>query len=105
MALFFGISPGEERTAPGIRVAVTADGERVWMHGKWLDLGREHGMVWYAKNVSFARPDGAVRRLGQFPAWVVQGTGRRAPAAAMFSVTQFRGGLVVVDDVTYPVAR
>lgn len=46
MPIFLGIEPGETRTAPGIRVTVLADGETVWMHGKWLDLGPDHAVAW-----------------------------------------------------------
>lgn len=37
MATFAFIGPGEEKTAPGLRVRVTDDGESVWMQGKWLE--------------------------------------------------------------------
>jgi hypothetical protein len=100
---FFGIFPGEEKSATGIRVAVTPDGERVWMHGKWLDLGAEHAVAWIDGPAEFIRPDGRRLKLGSFPAWVASGNGRRAPCAVMFSVTQFRGGRIVIGRKTFPV--
>ncbi len=100
MALFFGVSPGEERKAPGIRLTIPTDGETAWFHGKWLDIGDEHGVIW---------PDGKSLRLGQFPAWVIYGSGRNAPHAAMFSVSQFRGGRIEIKSGRsrneYPVPR
>ncbi len=97
MPHFFGISPGEEKTAPGIRVRVSDDGERVWMHGKWLDLGPDHAVIWIEGDAEFRRPDGKILKLGQFPAWVVRGKAKRNPAmAAMFSFSQFEGGEVIL---------
>ena len=92
MAHFFGIAPGKEKTAPGIRVRVSEDGERVWMHGKWLDLGESHAVAWIERGAHFYRADGRVLRLGQFPAWVIKGTGKNPVICAMFSFTQFIGG-------------
>lgn len=100
---FFGLAPGEEKSAPGIRVTVTSDGQRIWMHGKWLDLGTEHAVAWIDGSAEFIRPDGKRLKLGAFPAWVVGGKGRGAPCAAMFSITQFRGGRIVIGRKTYPV--
>lgn len=92
MAQFFGIAPGEEKTAPGLRVRVAEDGEHVWMHGKWLDLGDDHAVVWIgcSEMVRFVRHDGVALRLGEFPAWIVRGTGRRKALAAMFNIGQFK---------------
>lgn len=100
---FFGIAPGAENSALGLRVAVAPDGERVWMHGKWLDLGTEHAVAWIDGPADVIRPDGKRLKLGSFPAWVVWGKGRGAPCAAMFSITQFRGGRIVIGRKTYPV--
>jgi|SRR5665213_28331 len=94
MPHFFGIAPGEQRKAPGIRVSVTADGESAWFHGKWLDLGPDHGVIWIEGAATFTLRDGRRKRLGQFPAWVVHGSGKGAPHAAMFDIGQFRGGSI-----------
>ncbi len=96
MPLFFGISPGEERTAAGIRVGVRADGEAVWMHGKWLDLGEDHAVIWIDGEATFVRPDGKRLRLGMFPSWPVFGRGPKAPHAVMTNIGQFRGGHVEI---------
>ncbi|MTK11876.1 MAG: hypothetical protein F8N39_07260 [Clostridiaceae bacterium] len=92
MARFFGIAQGEEKTAPGLRVRVSEDGERVWMHGKWLDLGPDHAVIWIERKAEFRRSDGRSLRLGDFPAWVCRGTGKHPVIAAMFNVSQFEGG-------------
>ena len=97
MPHFFGISPGEEKFALGIRVRVTKDGERVWMHGKWLDLGPDHAVIWIEEKATFTRKDGKPLRLGDFPAWIVKGKGKRPAIAAMFSFTQFEGGSITVS--------
>ena len=96
MARFFGIAQGEEKTAPGIRIRVSDDGERVWMHGKWLDLGGDHAVVFISpgERAQFVRPDGRKLVLGQFPAWIVRGKSKRPAIAAMFSFSQFEGGSV-----------
>jgi hypothetical protein len=89
---FFNIAPGEEKTAPGLRVRVSDNGERVWMHGKWLDLGDDHAVVWVDEGQAarFIRSDGSVLRLGDFPAWVCRSSsGRRRALAAMFNIGQF----------------
>lgn len=103
MAEFFGIEKGGEFSAPGIRIAVPQDGEDVWMHGKWLGLGPDHAVAVIVKAAEFIRPDGRRLRLGQFPAWVVRGKGKRPAVAAMFNIAQFRGGKVVIDGVETPV--
>ena len=103
MPAFFGISPGETRSAEAIRIEVRADGEAVWMHGKWLDLGPDHAVAVFAGGASFQRPDGKVLTLGDFPAWVVRGKGKRPMIAAMFNVGQFRGGVVRLGEIEYPV--
>ena len=110
MAHFFGILPGEERKAPAIRVSVPAAGETVWMHGKWLDLGPDHGVIWIDRGATahFIRPDGKALRMGLFPAWVVYGSGKNAAHAGMFNVGQFRGGQIIIRakrsrDVIYDV--
>lgn len=92
MPQFLGLARGEERTAPGIRVRISDDGERVWMHGKWLDLGPDHAVAWIEGAATFVRPDGKELRPGQFPAWVVRGAGKRPAMAMMFNAGQFRGG-------------
>ena len=96
MPRFYGIAPGEEKTAPGIRVRVSDDGERVWMHGKWLDLAPHHAVIFIApgRKAVFRRPDGQARTLGQFPAWTIRGTGKRPGIAAMFEWSQFEGGKI-----------
>jgi hypothetical protein len=96
MAHFFGILPGEEKTSSGIRVRVSDDGERVWMHGKWLDLGPTHAVIWIDGTARFHRADGKIMRLGDFPAWVIRGTGKKPVIAAMFSYTQFEGGKIAI---------
>jgi len=96
MAYFFGIKPGEEKTSLGLRVHVSEDGERVWMHGKWLDLGADHAVMWIEGKASFTRKDGKTLRLGDFPAWVCKGNGKHPAIAAMFSYSQFEGGAITV---------
>ena len=92
MPQFFGIAPGEEKKAPGLRVRITPDGERAWMHGKWLDLGPEHAVVWIGpkEKARFIRHDGTALALGRFPAWVCCGTGSHKAIAAMFNMGQFQ---------------
>lgn len=97
MAHFFGISPGEEKIAPGLRVRISDDGERVYMHGKWLDLGPDHAVIWIERGAKFKRPDGKTLRLGDFPAWVVRGAGKKPVIAAMFSYSQFEGGAITLN--------
>ena len=97
MARFFGISQGEEKSAPGLRVRISEDGERVWMHGKWLDLGPDHAVIWIDHKATLIRPDGKALRLGDFPAWVCRGTGKKPAIAAMFSFSQFEGGEICVS--------
>lgn len=94
MALFFGIAPGEEKTAPGIRVLVPEDGERVWMHGKWLELGDDHAVVFIqpGEKCRFVRADGIEKSVGGFPAWIVRGTSKSPAIAMMTNIAQFRGG-------------
>lgn len=104
MAHFFGIAPGEERVAEGLRVAVTANGEQVWMHGKWLELGDDHAVVFAEQPVVFIRADGTERLLGTFPAWVVRGKGKRPALAVMTNIAQFRGGSVRIGRRTYDIA-
>lgn len=96
MPEFFGIAPGEEKAAGGIRIAVPAEADRVWMHGKWLELGDQHAVVYIAagESVRFIRGNGEVRLVGSFPAWSVRGKGAGAPSALMTSIGQFRGGRV-----------
>jgi hypothetical protein len=101
---FFGIAPGETREAPGLRVFIRADGEAVWMHGKWLDLGRDHAVAFVDAPASFIRSDGKSLKMGQFPGWVVRGRGRGSPCAIMFNVGQFRGGCVRIGQRDYPVS-
>ena len=96
MARFFGIAPGEEKSAPGIRVRVSDDGETVWMHGKWLELGPDHAVIWIERGVTFRRPDGKCLSLGEFPAWIVRGTGKNPVIAAMFNFRQFDGGDILL---------
>lgn len=99
MAEFFGIAPGEERVFAGLRIRVSEDGERVWMHGKWLDLGEDHAVAVIQNSARFERPDGRRLLVGEFPAWVVSGkkVGRKpAPYAMMFNISQFRGGHIEV---------
>ena len=94
MERFFGITPGEEREAPGIRVRVSPEGDRVWMHGKWLDLGQDHAVAWIEGDAEFERPDGRRLKLGGFPGWIVRGTGRKPVLAIMFNIGQFIGGFI-----------
>jgi hypothetical protein len=102
MPEFYGISPGEEKTAPGLRVRVSEDGSRVYMSGKWLDLGDDHAVAYVERDAYFERPDGRRLHAGQFPAWVAAsrrkaGQKKPAPFAMMFNIAQFRGGKVVVS--------
>lgn len=97
MPFFIGISPGEEKTANGIRVRIRPDGDAAWMHGKWLDLGGEHAVAWVppGSRMTFTRRDGKTFVVGSFPAWVVRGNDKKgAGMALMFSISQFRGGKV-----------
>ena len=97
MAEFYGIAAGEEKLAPGLRVKVQENGERVWMHGKWLDLGPDHAVAWISGKYKFVTCKGKRLLVGEFPAWVV-----RAKAggvlAIMFNVEQFRGGQISVQN-------
>lgn len=98
MPRFYGISPGEEKTAPGIRVRVSEDGENVWMHGKWLGLGLSHAVIWIGpkQRAKFRRRDGSIRLFGQFPAWVITGNGKSPAVAAMFDWVTFEGGEISI---------
>ena len=105
MAFFFGISPGEEKRHEGLRVKVTPDGEEVWMHGKWLGLGEDHAVIVSTEKVSFFTPGGVLKRLGQFPAWVVIGTGRgrKRAVAIKTNICQFRGGVIQIGKTRHPI--
>lgn len=96
MPHFYGIAPGEEKTAPGIRVRISDDGERVWMHGKWLDIPDNNAIAWVSRKYEFRRPDGRKLKIGQFPGWVVRSTKRSGPLAIMFDASQFAGGNISV---------
>ncbi len=104
MAKFFGISPGEEKIGPGIRVKVTPDGEDVWMHGKWLGLGPDHAVAWLDGQARFVTHSGKKLMAGQFPGWIVRGKGKGAPAALMFNIAQFEGGEIIIGKRRYAVA-
>lgn len=91
-AQFLGIGVGETREGAGIRVEVAPGGDKVWMHGKWLELADHHAVAWIEGNAEFVRPDGKVLLPGQFPAWSVRSTKRGGPFALMFDRTQFLGG-------------
>lgn len=104
MALFFGIDRGQQRVSAGLRIAVSDDGERVWMHGKWLDLGEDHAVVYADESCRFVRAAGAERTVGSFPSWVVRGRGKRPALAIMTNIAQFRGGSVRIGRRSYPVA-
>lgn len=94
MPLFFGIAPGETIAAAGVRISVPDAGDRVYMHGKWLDLGEDHAVVVYKGPAQFIREDGAQRRNGDFPGWLVRGAGKSPLLALMFNWKQFAGGSV-----------
>mgnify|MGYP001767001541 CR=1 FL=1 len=94
MASFLNISAGQTKTDTGLRVEVSPDGERVWMHGKWLDLGPDHAVIWIDGAVKFRRPDGKTLGVGEFPAWSVRSSRRGGALALMFNASQFRGGSV-----------
>ena len=96
MAVFLNIAPGEEKTAPGLRVSVRQDGEAVWMHGKWLDLGPDHAVAWIDGAATFKRADGRELSMGSFPGWVVRSSQRGGPAAIMFNKSQFEGGVLLL---------
>lgn len=89
---FLGIEAGQTKTGEGVRVTISEDGERVWMHGKWLDLAEHHAVAWIEGRAEFGRPDGKVLRPGQFPAWTVRAGKPGGPLAMMFDRTQFIGG-------------
>lgn len=102
MPRFYGIAPGEEKTAAGLRVRVTADGESVYMSGKWLGLAEHHAVLFARRRAFFKRGDGRRLLIGQFPAWICQAkpAGRSRtprPFAMMFDWTQFDGGTIEVD--------
>jgi hypothetical protein len=105
MAEFFGISIGEEKTSNGLRVRIREDGEAVWMHGKWLELGSDHGVIWVdgGQSPDFIRADGRVLKMGSFPGWVVRGKGKHPAIAMMFSISQFIGGYIKNGSVKYTV--
>ena len=94
MPSFINIAPGETKTDAGLRVEVSQDGERVWMHGKWLDLGPDHAVIWIDGAAKFVRPDGRVLGVGEFPAWSVRAPRRGGASALMFNAAQFYGGAV-----------
>lgn len=96
MAVFLNIAAGEEKTAPGLRVSVRQDGEAVWMHGKWLDLGPDHAVAWIDGEAIFERPDGRRLFLGEFPGWIVRSSVRGGAAAIMFNKSQFEGGALLL---------
>ena len=100
MARFIGIAPGEERIMPGLRIKVPADGETVYMSGKWLDLGPDHmvAVISEGGRAEFVRSDGTVKAEGSFPAWVVRGTGKHPARALLFNAGQFVGGVVRIFD-------
>lgn len=97
-ARFFGIELGDEIVLPGMRIVASADGETVYMHGKWLDLGDDHAVVISIGSPTFKRADGKVLRAGEFPAWIVRGKkngpSSAIPMAMMFNAVQFAGGAV-----------
>lgn len=68
------------------------------MHGKWLELADEHGVVFVDGKVEFKRADGRVFLPGSFPAWVVRGTGKRRAQAYMLNLLQFDGGAIILTD-------
>jgi len=103
MALFFGIAPGEEKKAEGLRVSVSPDGEWVYLHGKWLELGDEHAVVFADDKCTFTKADGTIRLMGFFPAWIVIGKGKRPALALKTSITQFRGGSIKIGQKRYQV--
>lgn len=105
MPVFIGIAPGEERRSPGIRVAVREDGEAAWLHGRWLDLGDDHAVVFAAAPCRFVKADGSERPLGSFPAWVVKGKGRHPALGIMTNIAQFRGGGVRIGHEFHPIPR
>ena len=45
MARFFGIAPGGERSAPGICVRVSEDGERAYMSGRQCGFVAVNGLI------------------------------------------------------------
>ena len=96
MATFLNVGVGETRAGPGIRLCVSDDGERAWFHGKWLDLGQDHAVIWIDGAARFIRADGKVLLPGEFPAWVIKSSKRGGPLAMMFSATQFAGGRVEI---------
>lgn len=104
MALFFGIDAGQERSFAGLRVKISEDGERVWMHGKWLDLGEDHAVVIVEGKCRFVTKSGEVKPIGSFPAWVVRGSGKPAALALMTNISQFRGGYIRLGDKKLAVA-
>lgn len=95
MALFFGLEPGVERAVPGLRVKIQDDGERVYMAGKWLDLGPDHAVAWIEGKYRFITVKGKSLLLGEFPAWVCTSKSKKQ-AAIMFSASQFLGGTIEV---------
>lgn len=105
MALFFGISPGEEKKSEGLRVSVSPDGEWVYLHGKWLELGSEHAVVYIDQGAEFYKPDGSKKLIGQFPAWVVIGKGKHRAIAMKTSITQFRGGKIRIGEKWFDVPK
>ena len=64
------------------------------MHGKWLELGPDHAVIWAEHGATFRNASGKTLMMGQFPAWVVgsRKRGGGGPWAAMFNVGQFLGG-------------
>jgi len=104
MASFFGIALGQERVDVGIRVQVSDDGERVWMHGKWLELGEDHAVVFADAPCRFVKADGTEKTVGSFPAWIIRGKGKHPALGIMTNIAQFRGGSIRIGRRSYPIA-
>lgn len=92
------LRPGERRREGGLTVDLADDRQSVWVSpGKRLELADSHAVAWIDRTFEAIRADGRRLLLGQFPAWVVKGTDKRAPRFAMFNFDQFRGGSIVID--------
>lgn len=101
MAYFLGIEAGQDIRVDGLRILRPAAPDKIYMAGKWLDLGEDHAVLVYRGKAIFFRQDKSRLCIGEFPAWVARGRDRPMTIAAMFNIAQFRGGGVEANGHVY----